>query len=129
MPANAKIRISDVRATSPAAGHRRDDLRFSARTKNSPPTAISISGNSLATVAIVLSRTPSVTPRRLINDQNTNATTRIAVVREPVRTSAGTSWPMLDANTVDTAAVANVPSIHSSTPERNPAYGPNAAPT
>ena len=36
---------------------------------------------------------------------------------------------MLDANTVETAAVANVPSIHSNTPERNPAYGPKAAPT
>ena len=33
---------------------------------------------------------------------------------------AGTSCAMLDANTVETAAVANVPSIHSNTPERKP---------
>ena len=35
--------------------------------------------------------------------------------------NAGTSSPMLAANTDDTAAVANMPSIHSSTPEMNPA--------
>ena len=42
---------------------------------------------------------------------------------------AGTSRPTLDASTVDTAAVANVPSIHNSTPEMKPAYPPNAVPT
>ena len=98
-------------------------------TKNAPPIAISSSGNSFATVAIELSRTPSVTPRRLTSDQNTNAADQDGGRRMAGPDSAGTSWPMLAANTVDTAAVANVPSIHSSTPERKPAYGPNAVPT
>ena len=79
MPANAKISSSDVRATSPAAGIAAI-CRFSALTKNAPPTATSSSGSSLATVAIELSRTPSVTPRRLTSDQNANAATRTAIV-------------------------------------------------
>ena len=127
MPANAKIRINDVRAKSAVAGIAAI-ARFSPRTKNMPAAAIRINGNSLATVAMVLSRTPSVTPRRLITDQNTNAaTSSVVVATHPEK--PGTSCARLLANTVETAAVANVPSIHSSTPERNPANGPNAVPT
>ena len=47
----------------------------------------------------------------------------------PRPASDGISSPRLEAKTVATAAVANVPSIHSSAPDKNPAYGPNAVPT
>ena len=68
MPANAKIRSSDVRATSAAAGIA-STRRFAASMKNMPPMATSNSGRSFATVAIEFSRTPSVTPRRFTIDQ------------------------------------------------------------
>ena len=107
-----------MRAKSPAAGHA-VTARFSARTKNRPATAISTSGTSLATVIVVLSRTPSVTPRRLTIDQNPNATTRTAMcIALPDNPSSSVT---LAAITDDTAAVANTPIIHSSTPEMNPA--------
>lgn len=68
IPAKAKINSSEVRATSAAAGI--DTMRrFSLCTKNAPPMATINSGSSFATVAIELSRTPSVTPRRLMSDQ------------------------------------------------------------
>ncbi len=108
-----------MRAKSPAAGHSAT-WRFSARTKNMPATAINTSGSSFATVIAVLSRTPSVTPRMLTHDQNPNATTRIAACIA-LPDNAGSSSPMLNAITDDTAAVANTPIIHNSTPERNPA--------
>ena len=60
-----------------------------------------------------------MTPRRLTTDQNAKAATRTPI-SIPRPASAGTSSPTLEASTVDTAAVANVPSIHSRTPERKP---------
>ena len=118
MPANAKIRSSEVRATSPAAGITAIS-RFSGLMKKAPPTATSTSGSSFATVAIEFKRTPSVTPRKLTIDQNANAATRTAIDATGPD-SAGTSWPTLAENTVDTAAVAKVPSMYSSTPDRKP---------
>ena len=126
IPANAKISSSDVRATSPAEGMAAI-RRLSVSMKKSPPIATSSSGSSFATVAIEFSRTPSDTPRRLISVQNPNATTRMPIsIMRPA--SAGTSSPRLAAKTVDTAAVANVPNIHRSTPDRKPANGPKAVP-
>jgi hypothetical protein len=60
---------SDVRAMSAAAGQA-VTVMCSARTKNSPPTAMSTSGTSLATVAIELRRAPRATPRTFTNVQN-----------------------------------------------------------
>jgi hypothetical protein len=126
MPAKAKMRSSDVRATSAAAGVVAM-RRLSASTKNAPPTAMSSSGASLATVAMELSLTPSPTLRTLTMVQKAKTNARTAVCAAGAA-RPGTSTPTLDENTVATAAVANVPSIHSSTPERNPAYDPNAVP-
>ena len=124
-PAKANTRSSDVRATSAADGQT-VTVRCSPRTRNRPPTAMSSSGSSLATVATAFSRAPRATPRMFTSDQNPNVTSSTAGCHGA---SAGTSCPTLAANTVATAAVANRPSIHSMTPERNAAYGPSAAPT
>ncbi len=87
---------------------------------------MSSSGSSLATVATAFRRAPRATPRMFTSDQKPNVTSS---TRGCHGASAGTSCPTLAANTVATAAVANRPSIHSRTPERNAAYGPSAAPT
>src|SRR5687768_3575557 len=126
-PANAKIRNSEARATSPTGGTT-SIARLLALTKNAPPMATRSSGSSLATVAIEFRRTLNVTPRKLMNDQKAYAATNTtADAARPA--SAGTSCPTLAANTVETAAVANVPSMNSRTPEIKPKYGPNAVPT
>ena len=127
MPANAKINSSDVRATSPAGGHRRDpqvlgvDEERAADGDEQQRQELGDRGDRVEPRA-------EATPRRLTSDQKAKAATRIAIsIQRPA--SAGTSRPRLDANTVATAAVANVPSIQSSTPEMKPTYGPNAVPT
>ena len=123
-PANAKTSSSDVRATSPAAGHA-VTTRCSPRIANSPPMAMSKRGTSLATVAMVFRRAPSATPRAFTIAHSANVTTSTIVSAPP---SAGTSVVTLAANTVATAAVAKRPSSHSMTPARKPAYGPSATP-
>src|ERR1043165_2738313 len=96
--------------------------------KNTPAIAINSSGNNFATVTTVLSLTPSDTPRRLISDQNVNATTSTSACM-PRPDSAGINSPTLAAITDDPAAVANRPIIHSMMPAMNPAYGPRVVPT
>ena len=83
-------------------------------------------GASLATVAAAFNRAARATPCMFTTAQNPNVASSTPGCHGA---RAGTSCPTLAANTVATAAVANTPSIHSSTPERNAAYGPSAAPT
>ena len=108
-------------ARSPRPPAWRRCARFSARTKNSAcGTAISTSGNSFATVAIEFEshaqrHTAHVDhrPERKRRHEYDRLHRPVAGRHQQLR-----RWSQTP---VDTAAVANVPSIHSNTPEMNPA--------
>jgi hypothetical protein len=85
-----------------------------------PASASSTSGKSFAIVATPFNRLPSATPRALTMAQKASATASVTPCMNRLL-SAGISTPTLDAKIVETAAAAKVPSIHSSTPDTNPA--------
>ncbi len=74
----------------------------------------------MAAVAIPLSREPCETPAMFTLDQNTSATEIVSAV-PALPDSDGTSTPSVEEKIVATAAVANVPSSQSRTPDRKPA--------